>query len=257
MNPRCTTSVASFFAGALLSAPAWAQGVDVMGPYGYTEDTFESPQSAAVEIRFGPYSPNVDEEFSGSGQAPFERFFGEEEGSSYMLSFEADWQMLRIPHFGSLGPGIGWGMTSFDGTTFRSNGEEASQTTSLTLMPMYAVGVLRADVIARETPVPLVPYAKFGLGYALWWTDDGIGLSRDVNGVTGEGASYGYQWALGLMLLLDPFDRTSARDLDSTAGVNNSYLFFEWYNSDLNGFDSGDQMQVGTNTWMLGLAVEM
>ena len=88
-------------------------------------------------------------------------------------------------------------------------------------------------------------------------TDDGIGLSRDANGVTGEGASYGYQWALGLMLLLDNLDPLSARDLDSTFGVNNSYLFFEWYNSDLDGFGAGDQMQMGTNTWMLGLALEM
>jgi hypothetical protein len=63
--------------------------------------------------------------------------------------------------------------------------------------------------------------------------------------------------ALGGMLLLDPFEPDAAVELDATAGVNNSYVFLEWYVSDLDGFGSGDQMHVGTNTWVLGLALEM
>jgi hypothetical protein len=232
---------------------AAAQGVDNFGSYGYDDQTYETPQDAAVEIRFGPYLPNVDDEFGGAG--PFERFFGDE--NRYLLGFEGDWQLLRIPHLGTLGPGVGWGVVSMDGRTFRSNGDAAEQTTSLSIMPMYGVGVLRVDVLARETPIPLAAHAKVGLGYALWWTDDGVGLSRDDQGVTGEGASYGYQGALGLALLLDTFDPVGARDLDSTFGVNNSYLFFEWYYSNLDGFGAGDQMQVGTSTWMLGITLEM
>jgi hypothetical protein len=238
-----------------LSQLAAAQGVDDFGPYGYTEEHYETPQNAAFEIRFGPYLPNVDDEFQGTGQAPFERFFGKD--NRYLLGFEADWQLLRIPHVLSFGPGFGWGIVSMDGKTFRSNGEAADQVTSLSIMPMYGVGVLRIDALAQQTPVPLAVAAKLGLGYGLWWTDDGVGLSRDAQGVKGEGASYGYQGALGLLLLLDSFDRVSARDLDTTFGVNNSYLFFEWYYSNLNGFGSGNQMQIGTSTWMLGLALEL
>lgn len=236
-------------------APAWAQGVDDFGAYGYTEQTFETPQSAAFELRIGPYLPNVDDEFEGSGQAPFDRFFGNE--NRYLFGFETHWQLLRIPRILSFGPGLGWGIVSMDGKTFRSNGDTAEQTTSLTIMPMYGVGVLRVDALAQKTPIPLAVHAKLGLGYALWWTDDGVGLSRDAAGVEGEGASYGYQGALGLDLLLDTFDPIAARDLDTTFGVNNSYFFFEWYYSNLDGFDAGDQMQVGTSTWMLGLALEM
>jgi hypothetical protein len=157
----------------------------------------------------------------------------------------------------SFGPGFGWGIVSMDGRTFRSNGEAADQETSLSIMPMYGVGVLRVDALAQRTPVPLAFHAKLGLGYAPWWTDDGVGLSRDEQGVEGKGASFGYQGAIGIDLLLDSFDRIAARDLDTTFGVNNSYLFFEWYYSDLDGFDAGDQMQVGTSTWMLGLTLEM
>ncbi len=115
---------------------------------------------------------------------------------------------------------------------------------------MYLVGVLRVDVLARETPVPLVPYAKAGFGYALWWAGDGDGTAHDDNGVIGRGHSFGFQYALGGMLLLDAFDRASAVEIDSNTGVNNTYFFLEWYNSFLG--QSGDQMQVGTNTWMLG-----
>lgn len=234
-------------------SPAAAQGIDQFGPYGYDEHSYETPQEASFELRFGPYLPRVDDEFGGSG--PFERHFGDE--NRYLLGFEGDWQLLKIPYVGTLGPGVGFGVVSMDGKTFRSNGEPADQRTSLSILPMYAVGVLRIDTLAQETPVPLALHAKFGLGYALWWTDDGVGLSRDANGVTGEGASYGYQGALGLLLLLDAFDSVAARDLDSTFGVNNSYLFLEAYYSDLDGFGSGDQMQMGTTTWMLGLALEM
>jgi hypothetical protein len=59
------------------------------------------------------------------------------------------------------------------------------------------------------------------------------------------------------MLLLDVFDDESALELDSTLGVNSSYLFFEFYGSDLDGFGSGNQMQVGTHTWFTGLAFEI
>jgi hypothetical protein len=250
---RKLSSRIAFVACLWSSTSVVAQGVDNFGSYGEEEATYETRQDAAFELRFGPYLPNVDDEFGGSG--PFERFFGDE--NRYLFGFEADWQLLRIPHVGTLGPGVGWGIVSMDGKTFRSNGDAAEQTTSLSIMPMYGVGVLRVDVLARETPIPLAAHAKLGLGYALWWTDDGLGLSRDAQGVTGEGASYGYQGAIGLDLLLDTFDRVGARDLDSTFGVNNSYFFFEWYYSNLDGFGSGDQMQVGTSTWMLGITLEM
>ena len=39
----------------------------------------------------------------------------------------------------------------------------------------------------------------------------------------------------------------------SPAGVNNSYLFFEWSMSNY----GGDQMNVGSNNWVTGLAFEM
>jgi hypothetical protein len=240
----------------LASATARAQGTDEFGAYGGKEKHYEgSPQNAAFELRFGPYRPDVDDEFGGSG--PFDQTFGGD--TRILIGLEVDWQALRIPFFGTFGPGFGWGYTKFtaDALLGDGSGERAAQTTSFEMMPMYVVGVLRADVIARETVVPLVPYAKLGLGYALWWTGDGDGTAESDDGTKGRGSSYGYQYALGLMLLLDWLEPHGASQMDAATGVNNSYLFVEWYVSQLDGFGSGDQMQVGTNTWMLGLAFEI
>jgi hypothetical protein len=249
----------ALLAALLLLAPdrAFAQGVDEFGPYGGMERGANrgSPQNVAFEVRFGPYLPNVDDEFSGA--TPFEDVFGDD--NRYLFGLEVDWQALRIPYFGTVGPGIGWGYTTMSANAFLADGsgERADEETSLGLMPFYLVGVIRADVIARETPVPLVPYAKLGLGYSLWWSGNEAGGSTGPDGKAGKGASYGYQYALGGMLLLDFIDPDGAVQMDGATGINNSYFFAEWYVSDLDGFGSGDQMQVGTNTWMLGLAFEI
>jgi hypothetical protein len=243
--------------GALIGAhatAAHAQGVDEFGAYGQAAEPPESPQDVALEVRFGPYLPDVDDEFS-NGAAPFDTLFGDT--NRYLIGLEVDWQALRIPHVGTLGPGFGIGYTTMDGQTRNQSGALSdAQETSLNILPMYLAAVLRVDVLARKTPVPLVPYGKLGLGAAMWWTSDGIDTSR-VGGTVGRDTSWGYQYALGAMLLLDVFDDESALELDSTLGVNSSYLFFELYGSDLDGFNSGDQMQVGTHTWFTGLAFEI
>lgn len=87
---------------------ASAQGVDEFGSYGARQnDHGESPQYGAFEIRFGRYIPAVDSSLSGG--TPFKDTFGD--GNRYMFGLEADWQLIRFPHLGTLGPGLGWGYT--------------------------------------------------------------------------------------------------------------------------------------------------
>jgi hypothetical protein len=241
---------------ALASMPrvAHAQGTDEFGSYGGARNT-ESPQNMAIELRFGPYRPSIDDEFKGTGQTPYQDHFGNDK--RWLLGFEIDWQLLKIEDFGTFGPGAGIGFTKMTGKTFLANGEEAEETNTLRIIPMYVTGVLRVDALAKNTPVPLVPYVKAGLGYALWSTNDGLGVPRAADGTKGDDTSWGPQWALGGMFLLDVLDRQEANALDGIEGVNHSYIFLEWYNSYLNGFGSGDQMQVGTSTWMTGIALEL
>ena len=69
-----------------------------------------------------------------------------------------------------------------------------------------------------------------------------------------RGLETGLQAQLGLMFHLNPLAPQAAADMDNSAGVNNAYLFGELWLSDINSFGSG--MQVGTTTWVAGLALE-
>jgi hypothetical protein len=256
---RTPLLVAVLAATLLLSSLAGAQ--ERLSEYGYytmrDRKTPESPQNVAMELRIGRYVPSVDSEFSGPGPGPYEYMFGTDTRFSFGLEF--DYQALRIPYLGTLGPGIGVAYTKSSAAAFQTDSGDTirgAEKTSLTIYPMYVVAVLRLDYLARETPVPLVPYGKLGLGFAMWNVNAGD-HTAEVNGEKGSGISYGPQFALGGMFLLDAIDRGAANELDSNTGVNNSYLFAEWYVSHLDGFGSGNQMNVGTNTWVLGLAMEM
>ncbi len=236
----------------VIARSASAQGVDEFGTYGKDRGAnYESPQNGAVEARFGRYIPQVDKSVPGS---PFKDTFGTD--TRYSFGLEGDWQVLRIPHLGTFGPALGWAYTRASAKArIIATGELSAEDTTLGIMPFYLVGVLRADVLMREFHVPFVPYAKLGMGYALWWASDGGTTSRE-DGVLGKGVSYGPQWALGGMFLLDFLDEQTARDADNSLGINNSYFFAEWLDSELDAFGSKNRLNVGANTWVMGLAIE-
>jgi hypothetical protein len=248
--------LAAGFAVLAPSRSARAQDVDDLGAYGRPYERgrqIESAQHLAVELRFGRYIPNIDNEFETA--TPYETMFGN--GNRYAVGLEVDWQAFRIPYVGTFGIGGAFQYTKSKANSFEKNTDlRSGETTALTLFPLYAVAVLRADYLARETPIPLVGYVKAGVGAGIWTVSNGVGTAR-VGDVVGSGISYGPQGAIGGMLLLDPFDPSAAMQLDESTGINNSYLFIEWYVSQLNGFGSSHTMQVGTNTWFLGLAFEM
>jgi hypothetical protein len=211
----------------------------------------ESPQRFALELRFGPYRPSIDDDFT-SSPGPYETVFGTD--SRFLFGIEFDWQLLRIPMLGTLGPGLGWGYTRMNAdATLQSTGEPSAEKTFISIMPMYGVAVFRVDVLARETPLPFVGYVKAGLGYGIYWT--GNDLETQARGHT-----WGTHFALGGMLLLDAIDEHASIEIDNEWGINNTYFFFEWMRSDLNGFGTTEDhsvMRIGTHTWVLGLALEM
>jgi hypothetical protein len=246
---------ASLISTALVSLPsllAHAQGVDEFGGYGVKRgEQSESKQEAAFELRLGRYQPDVDKNL---GSTPFQDVFGT--SNRYIFGAEIDWQLLRIPHFGTLAPGFGWGYTKFSAKARFADNNALSATTTLSIMPMYVVGVARADVIAKDFKIPLVPYAKLGLGYAMWWSDDGK-RSATYQGTQGRGASYGLTYALGAMFLLDVLAPDDAVTADGLIGINNSYLFAEWFRPQLDGFGSNKVLNVGSSSWLIGIALEI
>jgi hypothetical protein len=245
--------------GSLFEASgARAQGIDQ--PIGGVKRTKkESSQNFAAEIRFAPFTPDVDSDPALKGATPFARIFGS--GPSFLFSGEFDWQALRIPHFGTLGPGVGAGYVKFSGnapfTAPQADGSSISgETTSLEIFPFYGVLVLRADAIWRELGVPLVPYGKVGVGYALWRASNTLGTSH-AQGVVGIGHSLGTHVALGLALNLNPFDEYAAKTFDDSLGVNGTYIFAEWTREDLDGLGlQPAPLRVGGTSWTFGLAFE-
>jgi hypothetical protein len=220
-----------------------------------SEHPHRSRQDFALEFRFGPYRPNVDKEpaLQDAGKTPFADTFGKKQ--RLMIGAEFDWQTYRIPGVGTIGPGIGVGYIKMSREAKTLSGEESGDTMSLGIVPMWLVGVLRADVLWRSFGAPIVPYGKAGLGYAFWWAPNTSGVPK-VNSVRGRGGSFGTQFALGLAFALDALDPSAARTMDITTGVNNTYLFAEWYWLTLNGFGSDSALHVGANTWTAGLAFE-
>jgi hypothetical protein len=243
--------------GAVLPAVRDARAQERQDPLADTHHRYESPQNFALELRFLPYSPEIDSDPALHGQ-PYKNTF--RSFGRLMVGLEFDWQALRIPHVGTVGPGVAVGYTKMnanatftmehDGTT------ESGETTSLEIIPTYAVAVFRADVFWREAHVPIVPYVKAGLGYAIWRASNTLGTSN-ANGVNGTGGSFGTQLAIGVALNLNPLDAYAARNFDEAMGVNNTYLFGELMRADLSGLGFQQHpLRVGESSWVVGLAIE-
>ncbi len=227
---------------------------------------YESPQHFAIELRLSPFFyPDVDSDPGLHGCKPFQGVFGT--GSSLLFSGEFDWQAIRIPHLGTIGPGIGAGVVSFSAAapntvptspgSCDSTGSPSGENTSLNIYPFYAVAVLRADALWKDLGVPFVPYAKLGPAMAYWQASNTLGISKDKQGATGQGITFGSQLSLGIAFNLNVLDPYTARNFDESMGVNNTYLFAEWTDTNLNGlWVQPNPLRVGAATWTFGLTWE-
>lgn len=251
-----------------VARPAWAD--DESGVLTSRHKTYESPQNFAIELRLGPYHPRVDAapEFAAAGASPYRDVFGD--SLRWEFAVEFDWQAFRIPHFGTIGPGVSVGYTSSSALAplvHPVNGSTLSgESTSLTIFPTYAVAVLRIDVLSRELHVPFVPYLKGGLGLAFWEASNTAGVSHyaptNAKGaptgpsVVGEGHTYGEQLAIGLALDLNFLDRRTSQGFDNATGVNHTFLFGELQDYNLTGIAQSHPMYVGNQGWLVGLGFE-
>ena len=222
--------------------------------------TAESPQDFAFELRGSLFSPDIDSDPALGGATPYRDVFGKKK--RWLIGAEFDWQAIRIKHVGTLGPGLGVFYTKMSDFAFRKDPptERSGDDTSLEILPIYAIAVLRVDALSRELHVPLVPYGKFGLGVGLWRAMNTTGVSRytDANGTTqkGLGATWGLHAAGGLAFDLNFLDPSAARSFDASMGVNHTYIFAEYTLFWLNGLAQQGALRVGGGAWTFGLAFE-
>lgn len=211
-----------------------------------------SPQHFAAELKFGPYYPDVDDEFGG-GATPFRDVFGS--SSAFHGLFEIDYQFLHPPGI-SLAVGGMIGGLRFKGKALNAEtGEPSGEETTLSVITTHLDLVLRVDALLRYTVIPLVPYVKGGLSYYLWWTSSHSGVST-IDGQEGKGGTYGWNVQTGLMLCLDPLEPSAARTFDNEVGVNHSYIFAEFLLARLDNFGREGALNLSDMTWMIGLALE-
>ena len=240
------------------SKPAAAQrGSDALEQRRTDPSRYASPQNFALELRVGLYRPDVDSEFG--GKTPYASAFGDK--GRAMLGVEFDWQALRVPGVFSFGPGVGVATTSATRPAYTQTGEPSSEEMTFTVQPLYGLGVLRVDVLSQKLGIPLSPYAKAGVAYALWRASTSAGTSEytrpDGSVAKGRGASFGVHGAVGVAFDLGFFDRGSSQRLDQATGINHSYLFAEWAMSKIDGgFGQTKAMHVGDSTWNAGMTFE-
>lgn len=218
------------------------------------EHPYRSPQNFAIELRFSPYRVQIDEEPALNGATPFADSFGTSPRLYFGLEF--DWQTFRIPYVGTIGPGLSVGSVSMSRTArTKQTNRESGDEYSLTIYPFTLNAVLRADAFWVDRGFPLVPYAKLGIGMALWEASTTGGTST-FGGVSGKGATWGTNTALGIAFALDSIDSGATRNMDNAIGINNTYIYVEYYWLNLNGLGQDKALYVGSNSWAAGLAFE-
>lgn len=256
--------------------PPSKAALEAQGPGGLAKTTRgrgsnESPQRFAFELKFGPYVPSADRNFSGDGLGPYASIYGPTDSTGAatgqpkprlfsVIAF--DWQFVYVGGPLSVGTSVGFFRDKAqailadpdpDADSIRSPADG----TSFNVIPVTLLAGYRFELMADRWKVPLVPYAKGGLAYGFWWSTNGDGkVSENSAGVKGRGGNIGWQVNTGLMLRLDFIDRGSARELDRVTGINHTYLFGEYQFSRMSAFGSGTRFDVGDDTWLVGLAME-
>ncbi len=213
---------------------------------------FRSPQNFALELRFGPYYPQIDEE-PGLRGTPFKDAFGDK--ARFYLGLEFDWQTFRIPYVGTIGPGLSVGTVSMSRQATTKSGRPSGDEYTLHIYPMSLNAVLRADALWHDRGFPIVPYGKIGVGYGIWRASTSVGTSSADN-VSGKGTSWGTNVALGAAFALDALDMGATRNMDNAIGINNTYVYAEYYWLSLNGLFGEKALYVGSSSWVAGLAFE-
>jgi len=196
---------------------------------------FESPENFGIEFRIGPYQPDM-----GDNDAA-DTFFADDSGP--LLALELDLIAYRLPEVLYLAGAGGIGWMNFDGKTLDDLGAPTSEETSIEIVPLNLLAVIRIDALPRKLSVPVIFTGKIGYQWASWSTESG-GVDE------ADGWSVGLLWALQLGLDLDTFEPSAARNMDEEWGLNHSFLFFELF-----GFiPTEESLEIGEDmTWTAGL----
>ncbi len=219
----------------------------------------ESPKNFTLHLGFGPHSINaIDDELdSSTGTKPVSDVFG----TGPKLMFQMGLEYYVWQGFGSVGIEGASGFWHTSGKGLREDGTQSKDSTTFNMIPLKLSAVYRFSYLQEEWAVPLVPFAKFGFDYWIWWVlnqRDDLARFVDDDGSSSKalGATYGLHVAYGLMFNLNFIDRELGRDFDQSAGVNGTYLYIEGVYNWLEDFKIGDSWNLSTHTFLAGILFE-
>lgn len=242
------------------------------GPTPYWEDQTQTSLEEEglvkwhVGVRIGPYMPNIDDQL-GMSPGPFEQMFGPR---MWLPMLDVDRILWR--GFGQLGVGgtIGYSRTSAhawedgsdpaDPMRPRSSGD----TNTFHLLPLMVSGTYRFTWFDDEFGVPIVPYARLGLAYDLWWVRTNGSTAKacldgsHTSGCEADkalGASLGVVGSVGIAVRAERIDKASAASMRSS-GVQHAGFYAEWSVGKVDGFKPETKLSVGDSTWFAGVDFE-
>jgi hypothetical protein len=190
----------------------------------------ESPVQGSLELRVGPYRPDIDGDPALTTPGPYETVFGSKRPIKIDLVLsKALWR-----GFGTFEAGVGLGYFRASGRgVFASGGAVSADKTTFSIVPTSLALTWRFDLLQDRWNVPLVPFARASLERYNWWVTDGAGSTVK------SGATNGYAYGGGLALALDFFDPLLGRELDSETGVNHAMAVVELKKTVVDDFGSG------------------
>jgi hypothetical protein len=245
------------------AAPAAAQSDPYWDEFGtevYVEPAEVGVAYWNVGIKVGPYTPDIDSEFMAS-PGPYERMYG---GAAIMGLVDVE-RFFLFP-LGQVGMFATAGFAQKSASAFapcppaepdcmpdtRADGDQ----TSFRLVPMSLGAVYRFTMFDDQWHVPLVPYARAGLSYYLWWITAPDGTVSEIDGDRALGASLGWQGSVGLAVRAERLDPQSALNLRNDLGIDHAGFYGELMYADVGGFGADGKLRVGALTWFGGLNFE-
>jgi hypothetical protein len=287
---RLAFVLVAFALGTVAAPRAHAdEGFGIPAPFGENPSRdYRSSQWFNFELKFGPYSPNIDASQGLNGRTPFADLFPPDPGKTrppgkLLTQLEFDFQFWHR-WYGNFGIGHSIGYYRRTSHAFAYNTDQATgnmmvpcnnadpnnqcvragDETALNIVPLTILGVYRFDYLAERWKIPFVPYFKLGLAYYIWWINDGNGFFSlaqftppgSTQSQSGWGGTWGWVMNPGGAFLLDVLDPSAARTIDAELGINHSYLFCELNYANITGFGAPGKMNLSDLTLNAGISFE-
>jgi hypothetical protein len=239
-------------------------------------DRGDSTPNWNVDIKFGPYFPDVDSEFDLAADAvgPFEEMYGSSSNLMTIISLD---RFFLFPE-GQLGVTGSIGFTKqyanafnvdsagntimgADGKLERSSGD----VTKFRLMPTSIGAVYRFTKLDDDFGIPVVPYGKAALSYYIWSFTAPNGeaskycpdpAASDCSNKSARGGSLGFQASLGIAIRAERIDPGAEVSLRTEMGIEHAGFFAEVQTAQVDGFGADDKLSVGDTTWFGGINFE-